>query len=203
MGLLTSMIAVTIILFAIAIAYVEFRLRSVSQKNEAYEKEATDYFATKKELKEQLDKEIAERRETLRLLDERLASMEKKLFYEQPVTAPRQQTSQQQVPPTDKNVFYFRWPVDDGTFDDTTRQPAQTEDTYYEFRLTDATHAEFRFVTMSDTQLSKANNSSKKYIERACSFTSAKSSRFTCTPGTARLNRGRWVIVEKARIEYL
>lgn len=198
------MIAIVIILFAAAIAYVEFRLRSVSQKNEAYEKEATDYFASKKELKEQLDREIAERREALRLLDERLASMEKKMFYEQPVTSSRQQPqTARQMPPTDKNVFYFRWPADDGTFDDTTRQPAQTEDTYYEFRLTDATHAEFRFVTMSDTQLSKANNSSKKYIERACSFTSAKSGRYTCAPGTARLDRGRWVIIVKAKIEYL
>lgn len=197
------MIVVTLILFAVAIAYVEFRFRSVSRKNEAYEKEATEYFATKKELKEQLEREIAQRREALRLIDDRLASMEKKLFYEQPTMGAGQQQTSQQVQTVNKNVFYFRWPADDGSFDDATRQAVQTEDTYYEFRLTDATHAEFRFVTMSDTQLSKANNSSKKYIERACAFTTAKSSRFTCAPGTARLDRGRWVIIEKAKIDYL
>ena len=197
------MIAITIILFAVAIAYVEFRLRSVNRKNEAYEKEATDFFASKKELKDQMEQEIAERREQLRLL-ERLASVEKKLFYGQPVvSSPTPRPERLSSPTADDSVFFFRWPADDGTFDDGTRQPVQTEDTYYAFRLTDATHAEFRFVTMSDTQLSKANNSSKKYIERACSFTTAKSSRFTCTPGTARLERGRWVITQKARITYL
>ena len=196
------MIILTILLFAAAIAYIEYRVRSVSQKNDAYEKEATDYFATKKELKEQLEREIAERRETLRLLDERLASMEKKMFYSEPLTAKTVSTQQVATPSRD-DVFYFRWPADDGTFDDASRQPVQTEDTYYEFRLTGSGKAEFRFVTMSDTQLSKANNSSKKYIERACSFSTAKSSRFTCTPGTARLDRGRWVVVDKAQIEYL
>lgn len=196
------MLILTILLFAAAIAYIEFRIRSVSQKNDAYEKEATDYFASKKELKEQLEREIAERRETLRLLDERLVSMEKKMFYSEPLTGKTVQMQKAAVPARD-DVFYFRWPADDGTFDDASRQSAQTEDTYYEFRLTGNGKAEFRFVTMSDTQLSKANNSSKKYIERACSFSTAKSSRFTCTPGTARLDRGRWVVVEKAQIEYL
>ena len=196
------MLILTFLLFAAAIAYIEYRVRSVSQKNDAYEKEATDYFATKKELKEQLEREIAERRETLRLLDERLASMEKKMFYSEPLTANTVQ-SQPSATPTRDDVFYFRWPADDGTFDDSARQPAQTEDTYYEFKLTGKGQAEFRFVTMSDTQLSKANNSSKKYIERACAFSTAKSSRFTCTPGTARLDRGRWIIIEKAQIEYL
>jgi hypothetical protein len=71
------------------------------------------------------------------------------------------------------------------------------------FRLDDTrTHAEFIFVTMSDTQLSKANNSSKKYIERACSFVNAKSAQYACTPGKAHLERGKWLIDLKARIEY-
>ena len=124
------------------------------------------------------------------------------MFYSEPLTAKTVQMQKTAVPARD-DVFYFRWPADDGTFDDASRQSAQTEDTYYEFRLTGNGKAECRFVTMSDTQLSKANNSSKKYIERACSFSTAKSSRFTCTPGTARLDRGRWVVVEKAQIEYL
>ena len=63
-------------------------------------------------------------------------------------------------------------------------------------------HAEFTFVTMSETQLSKANNSSKKYIERACNFSGAKSTQYVCTPGKAHLERGRWLIDLKARIEY-
>ena len=55
---------------------------------------------------------------------------------------------------------------------------------------------------MSDTQLSKANNSSKKYIERACTFVNAKSAQYTCTPGKAHLERGKWLVDLKARIEY-
>ena len=95
------MLILTILLFAAAIAYIEFRIRSVSQKNDAYEKEATDYFASKKELKEQLEREIAERRETLRLLDERLASMEKKMFYSEPLTAKTVQMQKTAVPARD------------------------------------------------------------------------------------------------------
>ena len=71
------------------------------------------------------------------------------------------------------------------------------------FRLDDTrTVADFQFVTMSDTQLSKANNSSKKYIERACSFVNAKSAQYVCFPGKAHLERGKWLIDRKARIEY-
>ena len=103
----------------------------------------------------------------------------------------------------DPSVIFFRWPGDDGSFDDRQRLTAQSEDTYYLFRLDDTrTHAEFVFVTMSDTQLSKANNSSKKYIERACTFVNAKSAQYTCTPGKAHLERGKWLVDLKARIEY-
>ncbi len=190
----------SIFLFALAIAYVEYRLKSIRKDDSDDKKDAFDFFATKEELKKAV-KRIEEQGEAYRqTIDEKLASVEQKAFF-----APQEEKTVEEVveEEPDPSVIFFRWPGDDGSFDDSQRLTAQTEDTYYMFRLDDTrTHAEFIFVTMSDTQLSKANNSSKKYIERACNFTGAKSGQYACTPGKAHLERGRWVVDVKARIDY-
>ncbi|MBQ6228431.1 MAG: hypothetical protein IJK08_07715 [Prevotella sp.] len=190
----------SIFLFALAIAYVEYRLKSIRKDDSDDKKDAFDFFATKEELKKAV-KRIEEQGEAYRqTIDEKLASVEQKAFF-----APQEEKTVEEVveEEPDPSVIFFRWPGDDGSFDDSQRLAAQTEDTYYMFRLDDTrTHAEFIFVTMSDTQLSKANNSSKKYIERACSFVNAKSAQYACTPGKAHLERGKWLIDLKARIEY-
>ena len=190
----------SIFLFALAIAYVEYRLKSIRKDDSDDKKDAFDFFATKEELKKAV-KRIEEQGEAYRqTIDEKLASVEQKAFF-----APQEEKMVEEVveEDPDPSVIFFRWPGDDGSFDDSQRLTAQTEDTYYMFRLDDTrTHAEFIFVTMSDTQLSKANNSSKKYIERACSFVNAKSAQYACTPGKAHLERGKWLIDLKARIEY-
>lgn len=190
----------SIFLFALAIAYVEYRLKSIRKDDSDDKKDAFDFFATKEELKKAV-KRIEEQGEAYRqTIDEKLASVEQKAFF-----APQEEKMVEEVveEEPDPSVIFFRWPGDDGSFDDSQRLTAQTEDTYYMFRLDDTrTHAEFIFVTMSDTQLSKANNSSKKYIERACSFVNAKSAQYACTPGKAHLERGKWLIDLKARIEY-
>ena len=190
----------SIFLFALAIAYVEYRLKSIRKDDSDDKKDAFDFFATKEELKKAV-KRIEEQGEAYRqTIDEKLASVEQKVFF-----APQEEKTVEEVveEEPDPSVIFFRWPGDDGSFDDSQRLTAQTEDTYYMFRLDDTrTHAEFIFVTMSDTQLSKANNSSKKYIERACSFVNAKSAQYACTPGKAHLERGKWLIDLKARIEY-
>lgn len=190
----------SIFLFALAIAYVEYRLKSIRKDDSDDKKDAFDFFATKEELKKAV-KRIEEQGEAYRqTIDEKLASVEQKAFF-----APQEEKMVEEVveEEPDPSVIFFRWPGDDGSFDDSQRLTAQTEDTYYMFRLDDTrTRAEFIFVTMSDTQLSKANNSSKKYIERACSFVNAKSAQYACTPGKAHLERGKWLIDLKARIEY-
>ena len=190
----------SIFLFALAIAYVEYRLKSIRKDDSDDKKDAFDFFATKEELKKAV-KRIEEQGEAYRqTIDEKLASVEQKAFF-----APQEEKTVEEVveEEPDPSVIFFRWPGDEGSFDDSQRLTAQTEDTYYMFRLDDTrTHAEFIFVTMSDTQLSKANNSSKKYIERACSFVNAKSAQYACTPGKAHLERGKWLIDLKARIEY-
>ena len=190
----------SIFLFTLAIAYVEYRLKSIRKDDSDDKKDAFDFFATKEELKKAV-KRIEEQGEAYRqTIDEKLASVEQKAFF-----APQEEKTVEEVveEEPDPSVIFFRWPGDDGSFDDSQRLTAQTEDTYYMFRLDDTrTRAEFIFVTMSDTQLSKANNSSKKYIERACSFVNAKSAQYACTPGKAHLERGKWLIDLKARIEY-
>ncbi len=190
----------SIFLFALAIAYVEYRLKSIRKDDSDDKKDAFDFFATKEELKKAV-KRIEEQGEAYRqTIDEKLASVEQKAFF-----APQEEKTVEEVveEEPDPSVIFFRWPGDDGSFDDSQRLTAQTEDIYYMFRLDDTrTRAEFIFVTMSDTQLSKANNSSKKYIERACSFVNAKSAQYACTPGKAHLERGKWLIDLKARIEY-
>ena len=191
----------SIFLFLLAIAYVEYRLKSMRRDTNDDKSGAFDFLATKEELKKAV-KKIDERAETYRqAIDEKLASVEQKAFFATEVEEKVPETAVEEEP--DPSVIFVRWPSDDGTFNDRQRLTSQTEDTYYLFRLDDTrTRAEFTFVTMSDTQLSKANNSSKKYIERACSFVNAKSAQYTCTPGKAHLERGKWLIDLKARIEY-
>ncbi len=196
---------ISLFLFALAIVYVEYRLKSIRKEGSDDRKGAFDYFATKEELKKST-KKLAEQISTDRqAVEERLQSIEQKAFFEKPVEDVQQPTPAKQTaaPVVDPSVIYFRWPADDGTFADTTKSVVQTEDTYYLFHLDDSrTRAEFSFVTLSDTQLSKANNSSKKYIERACTFTNAKSLQYSCTPGRAHLERGKWVVDQKAKIVY-
>lgn len=194
----------SLLILFLAIAYVEYRMKSVRRDSAEDRTDAKDYFATKEEVKNALRKITEQMTEFHTATEERMASLEEKAFFTPQVeeTATTPSTAGQEEDP-DPSVVYFRWPADDGSFTDSQRLTVQTEDTYYLFRLDDSrTHAEFTFVTMSDTQLSKANNSSKKYIERACSFSGAKSGRYVCTPGRAHLERGRWLIDQKARIEY-
>ena len=194
----------SLFLFAAAIAWFEYRLKRISKENDQYQKGAFDFFATKEELKKAVktlnEKASADRQ----ALDERIASVEEKAFFAQKEEEKAaEERKSAPVVESDPSVVYFRWPGDDGTFVDAQRLRVQTEETYYLFRLDETrTQAEFVFVTMSDTQLSKANNSSKKYIERACDFTGAKSGQYVCTPGKAHLERGRWVVDSKARIDY-
>ena len=194
----------SLFLFAAAIAWFEFRLKRISQEGDKDQKGAFDFFATKEELKKAVksltEKAVADKQ----ALDERITSVEEKAFFAQKAEE-KAAEEKKKVPVVepDPSVIYFRWPGDDGSFPDAQRLRAQTEETYYLFRLDETrTQAEFIFVTMSDTQLSKANNSSKKYIERACNFTGAKSGQYACTPGKAHLEQGRWVVDVKARIDY-
>lgn len=192
----------SLFLFAAAIAWFEYRLRNINKESDRDQKSAFDFFATKEELKKEVKRLTEQADDDRKAFDERMASIEQKAFY----ASKEKKTEAKAAVPTeepDPSVVYFRWPADDGTFVDAQRQSAQTEDTYYLFHLDNTrTRAEFTFVTMSETQLSKANNSSKKYIERACNFSGAKSNRYTCTPGKAHLERGRWVVDLKARIDY-
>ena len=195
----------SLFLFAIAIAWFEYRLKGINKESDRDQKGAFDYFATKEELKKAVKKLTEKDDETRTALSERMTSLEEKAFFASEEKK-KKEAEKPQTPEveTDPSVIYFRWPADDGTFTDAQRLLSQTEETYYEFHLDETrTKATFVFVTMSDTQLSKANNSSKKYIERACDFTGSKSQRFTCTPGTALLLRGKWVVEQKARIDYL
>ena len=194
----------SLFLFALAIGYVEYRLKSLRKDTDKEQSGAIDFFATKEELKKAVN-DLKEQADADRLAaDERMASIEQKAFYaEEKKIKEVEKKAIQPVEDPDPAVIFFRWPADDGTFDDAQRQRVQTEDTYYMFRLDDTRKkASFTFVTMSETQLSKANNSSKKYIERACSFVNAKSTKYDCTPGSAHLDRGKWVIDQKARIAY-
>ena len=172
----------SIFLFLLAIAYVEYRLKSLRREDSDDKSSAFDFFATKEELKKAV-KKINEQAEAYqKAIDEKLTSVEQKAFFTPQVEEKVTEVVEEEPDPS---VIFFRWP------------------TYYLFRLDDTrTHAEFVFVTMSDTQLSKANNSSKKYIERACTFVNAKSAQYTCTPGKAHLERGKWLVDLKARIEY-
>ena len=194
----------SLFLFALAIGYVEYRLKSLRKDTDKEQSGAIDFFATKEELKKVVN-DLKEQADADRLAaDERMASIEQKAFYaEEKKKKEVEKKVSQPVEDPDPAVIFFRWPADDGTFDDAQRQRVQTEDTYYMFRLDDTRKkASFTFVTMSETQLSKANNSSKKYIERACNFVNAKSTKYDCTPGSAHLDRGKWVIDQKARIAY-
>lgn len=189
----------SIFLFVAAIAYVEWRLATVRRRQDEADREATEHFVTRQEWKKQNEQQQAQRQLEATQQSDRIASIEQRLFFSnQPATAPAQRQTDEKP-----QVFYFRWPDDDGSFADSQRQTRQTEDTYYEFRLVGDDEAEFRFVTLSNTQLSKANNASKKYIERACVFTAARSLVYTCVPGRATLQRGRWTVTQKARIDYL
>jgi hypothetical protein len=194
----------SLFLFVAAIVYVEYRLRGVSKRLDDDQLDANSRFATKEGLNATTEKLTLKQLEELRALDERMTSLEQRTFFNQPdnlAVANGSQGSGTTV--ADPDVIYFRWPADDGSFDDKARLTVQTEDTYYEFSLhDDRSKADVRFVTMTETQLNKANNSSKKYIERACNFTGAKSIHYICHPGTAHLERGRWYIDDKVRIEY-
>ena len=187
----------------LAIAYVEYRMKSVRRDSADDRTDAKDYFATKEEVKNALRQLKEQMTEFHTATEERMASLEEKAFFTPQVEEVAATSPSAAKEDPDPSVVYFRWPADDGSFTDSQRLTAQTEDTYYLFRLDDSrTRAEFTFVTMSDTQLSKANNSSKKYIERACTFSGTKSGQYTCTPGRAHLERGRWLIDQKARIVY-
>ena len=181
----------SLLILFLAIAYVEYRMKSARRDSADDRTDAKDYFATKEEVRNALRKLNEQMTEFHTAIDERMTSLEEKAFFtpaaEEVVDAPAAEQEEQ----PDPSVVFFRWPADDGSFTDSQRQTVQSEDTYYLFHLDESrTHAEYSFVTMSDTQLSKANNSSKKYIERACTFVGAKSSRFV------------WIIDQKARIEY-
>ena len=198
-------VVLSLFLFALAIGYVEYRLKGIRRDTDKEQSGAFDFFATKDELKKAV-KKLNERVEENRVAhEERMTSIEQKAFYQAEEKKKKHDEIRKAAPKqeTDPSVVFFRWPADDGTFDNQQRSATQTEDTYYRFHL-DATrtHTDFIFVTMSDTQLSKANNSSKKYIERACNFAGAKSSQYSCTPGKAHLERGKWIIDLKARIDY-
>ena len=194
----------SLFLFVAAIAYAEYRFRKLSARQDDDQREANSRFATKEGLHATTEQLTVKQHDELRALNERMTSLEQRTFFskEKPAgqavhTAPVVQEV------ADPLVVYFRWPADDGTFDDRARSLVQTEDTYYEFSFhDDRSKADVRFVTMNETQLSKANNSSKKYIERACDFTGAKSIHYICHPGTAHLERGRWIIDQKVKIEY-
>lgn len=193
----------SLFLFVAAIAYVEYRFRALSNRMDDDQRDANSRFSTKEGLNATTERLTVKQAEQLRALGERMASLEQRTFFSQPNDGRQTETGAAETVVVDPTVIYFRWPADDGTFDDAARLLAQTEDTYYEFSLhDDRTKADVRFVTMTETQLNKANNSSKKYIERACNYSGAKSIHYICHPGKAHLERGRWIIDEKVRIEY-
>ena len=193
----------SLFLFVAAIAYVEYRFRALSNRMDEDQRDANSRFSTKEGLNATTERLTVKQAEQLRALGERMASLEQRTFFSQPNDGRQTEMGAAETVVVDPTVIYFRWPADDGTFDDAARLLAQTEDTYYEFSLhDDRTKADVRFVTMTETQLNKANNSSKKYIERSCNFSGAKSIHYICHPGKAHLERGRWIIDEKVRIEY-
>ena len=71
----------SIFLFALAIAYVEYRLKSIRKDDSDDKKDAFDFFATKEELKKAV-KRLEEQGEAYRqAIDEKLASVEQKAFF--------------------------------------------------------------------------------------------------------------------------
>lgn len=190
---------ISLFLFVAAIAYVEWRLAAVRRRQDEADKEATEHFVTRKEWMKHNEAQQTQQQLDASQQSDRIASIEQRVFFSPPQSA----VAPEPVTSEGPQVFYFRWPDDDGSFADSQRQTRQTEDTYYEFRMVGDDEAEYRFVTLNNTQLSKANNASKKYIERACVFTAARSLVYTCVPGRATLQRGRWTVTQKARIDYL
>ena len=114
----------SIFLFALAIAYVEYRLKSIRKDDSDDKKDAFDFFATKEELKKAV-KRIEEQGEAYRqTIDEKLASVEQKAFF-----APQEEKTVEEVveEEPDPSVIFFRWPGDDGSFDDSQRLTAKTD----------------------------------------------------------------------------
>ena len=122
----------SIFLFLLAIAYVEYRLKSLRREDSDDKSSAFDFFATKEELKKAV-KKINEQAEAYqKAIDEKLTSVEQKAFFTPQVEEKVTEVVEEEPDPS---VIFFRWPGDDGSFDDRQRLTAQSEDTYYLFRL--------------------------------------------------------------------
>ena len=75
-------VVISLFLFALAIGYVEYRLKGVKRDTDNEQSGAMDYFATKEEVK-RLAKQWAEQAEADRLaFEERMASIEQKAFFD-------------------------------------------------------------------------------------------------------------------------
>ena len=150
----------SLFLFVAAIAYVEYRFRALSNRMDEDQRDANSRFSTKEGLNATTERLTVKQAEQLRALGERMASLEQRTFFSQPNDGRQTEMGAAETVVVDPTVIYFRWPADDGTFDDAARLLAQTEDTYYEFSLhDDRTKADVRFVTMTETQLNKAMES--------------------------------------------
>ena len=173
----------SLFLFVAAIAYVEYRFRALSNRMDEDQRDANSRFSTKEGLNATTERLTVKQAEELRALNERMASLEQRTFFSQNSAGRQAETETPEPVIVDPTVIYFRWPADDGTFDDGARLLAQTEDTYYEFSLhDDRTKADVRFVTMTETQLNKANNALNLFKQDLASGTKTQLTDFKDFP---------------------
>lgn len=191
-------VIISLLICAFILAYTEKRVRSFQRKTKEQDALLQESFAKKEKKEKQIEIEINNIKKLIAEITERLDLSDKKAYVDNKKSE-NAEALKKELP----NKIYFRWAEEDGTFADKERLMSPDEDTFYEFILDDSRiNAEFYFITQSDTQLNKANNSSKKYIERACKFTQSKSMKYVCNPGKAHLEKGKWIIDEMARIDY-
>ena len=101
-------VVISLFLFALAIGYVEYRLKGVKRDTDNEQSGAMDYFATKEEVK-RLAKQWAEQAEADRLaFEERMASIEQKAFFDAEIKKKAaEEKAAQPVVEADPSVVFF------------------------------------------------------------------------------------------------
>ena len=95
----------SIFLFRLAIAYVEYRLKSLRREDSDDKSSAFDFFATKEELKKAV-KKINEQAEAYqKAIDEKLTSVEQKAFFTPQVEEKVTEVVEEEPAPS---VIFFR-----------------------------------------------------------------------------------------------
>lgn len=111
-------------------------------------------------------------------------------------------------PEVEPEVFYFSTPSKDGSFADNFRAKTYKPNAHlYEFKTIDKQkqNAEFKFID-DPSAVADAINYPDRNIDPVCEAVSAFKSNstriITATPGKARLDGGKWIVTEKAKIRY-